>query len=355
MRQLEKSLLQALNDAKGKILDDDSVITSLETLKKEAAEISMKVEETDKVIGEIETVSQQYMPLSQACSNIYFTLDSLSQIHFLYQYSLHFFLDIFHSVLYNNVRLKEVSDHGQRLSIITSDLFQVVYCRVTRGMLHTDRLTFAILLARIYLRGLNSEPHLDVEFQHFLKGKDGYLSSSTLAGLEALALSQEEVAALARLAAKIPAFKQLTKKIQGSLDEFKQWLEHPNPEICVPAVWESERPLTAITQSMLKVLLVQAVRPDRVIAAGHQMVDAILGDQFMPAAARELDLSKIVEHEVKAGTPVLLCSAPGFDASGRVDDLAAELNRQITSIAIGSAEGFSQAEKAINSAVKSGR
>ena len=182
LRQLEKSLLQALNDAKGKILDDDSVITSLETLKQEASEISKKVEETDKVIGEIETVSQQYMPLSQACSNIYFTLDSLSQVHFLYQYSLHFFLDIFHSVLYNNIRLKEVSDYGQRLSIVTSDLFQVVYCRVARGMLHSDRITFAILLCRIHLRGLNAEPHLDAEFQHFLRGKDGFLNNAALPG-----------------------------------------------------------------------------------------------------------------------------------------------------------------------------
>ena len=70
LRQLEKSLLQALNDAKGKILDDDSVITTLETLKQEAADISKKVEETDKVIAEIETVSQQYMPLSQVRGNL---------------------------------------------------------------------------------------------------------------------------------------------------------------------------------------------------------------------------------------------------------------------------------------------
>lgn len=65
LRQLGKQLLQALNEAKGKILDDDSVITTLETLKQEAADISKKVEETDKVIAEIETVSQQYKPLSQ--------------------------------------------------------------------------------------------------------------------------------------------------------------------------------------------------------------------------------------------------------------------------------------------------
>lgn len=65
---MEKSLLQALNDAKGKILDDDSVIATLETLKKEADDIGQKVEETDKVIAEIETVSQQYLPLSQVCA-----------------------------------------------------------------------------------------------------------------------------------------------------------------------------------------------------------------------------------------------------------------------------------------------
>lgn len=46
-------------------------------------------------------------------------------MHFLYQYSLHFFLDIYHTVLYENSNLKSVSDHMQRLSLITKDLFQV--------------------------------------------------------------------------------------------------------------------------------------------------------------------------------------------------------------------------------------
>jgi dynein heavy chain 1 len=58
---------------------------------------------------------------------------------------------------------------------------------------------------------------------------------------------------------------------------------------------------------------------------------------------------------LNAGTPALLCSVTGFDASGRVDDLAAELNKQISSIAIGSAEGFNQAERAINMACKTGK
>lgn len=80
LRQLEKSLLQALNEVKGRILDDDTIITTLENLKKEAAEVTRKVEETDIVMQEVETVSQQYLSLSSACSSIYFTMESLNQV-----------------------------------------------------------------------------------------------------------------------------------------------------------------------------------------------------------------------------------------------------------------------------------
>lgn len=61
----------------------------------------------------------------QACSSIYFTLDALHQVHFLYQYSLHFFLDVFTDVLSNNPNIKDHTDYTRRLSIITNDLFQV--------------------------------------------------------------------------------------------------------------------------------------------------------------------------------------------------------------------------------------
>ena len=44
-----------------------------------------------------------------------------------------------------------------------------------------------------------------------------------------------------------------------------------------------------------------------------------------------------------------------FFKLGRVDDLATELGRTMTSIAIGSEEGFTQADKAINTASKNGR
>ncbi|CAG9813267.1 unnamed protein product [Phaedon cochleariae] len=270
LRQLEKSLLQALNDAKGKILDDDSVITTLETLKREAAEIGQKVEETDKVISEIETVSQQYLPLSQACSNTYFTMDSLNQ---------------------------------------------VVYERVARGMIHNDRLTFAILLCRIHLKGVLNEQNLDQEFSFFLRCKEGVFSNSNDLSVEGLNNDQQE--AVTRLSSRLPAFRKLAEKIRD-MPEFGAWLQQSTPEQAVPQLWIEEKQLSAIGTAMYQLLVIQAFRPDRVIAAAQNFVSIVLGNEFMYQAEKELDLAACVEKEIRSNVPALLCSVPGFDASGKV-------------------------------------
>ena len=129
------------------------MITTLETLKTEAAEITEKVKKTDEVMIEVEAVTDQYRNLASACSSIFFTLEGLHAVHFMYQYSLRFFLEIFQSVLYNNPRLKEKKEPIARLNLLIECLFQSVYDRVSRGLLHNDCITFGMLVARIRLKG----------------------------------------------------------------------------------------------------------------------------------------------------------------------------------------------------------
>ena len=351
LRQLEKSLLQALNEAKGRILDDDHVISTLEKLKNEAAEISKKVEETDKVMAEVESVSQQYQPLSQACSSIYFTLEGLNQIHFLYQYSLHFFLDIYSDVLTKNPNLNGVTEPNARLSRITRDLFETVFKRVTRGMIHEDWLVFALLLCKIHLRGFSAEPNFELEFNHFLKGKESLISAKKQ--IQASGLTPEQLDSCTALS-KLPAFRSLEEKLR-SVPELSSWTSSGSPESQVLKLWDDERLLTPVGIAMHQLLVIQALRPDRTIAMSHEVVSAVLGPGFFGTAENELDLSSVVEKEMKGTNPILMCSVPGYDASGRVDDLATELGKNLTSIAIGSAEGFSQADKAINSSAKQGK
>ncbi|CAF0861312.1 unnamed protein product [Adineta steineri] len=101
-------------------------------------------------------------------------------------------------------------------------------------------------------------------------------------------------------------------------------------------------------------LLTRAVRPDRLIIAAKSFVESVFGSEFVQKADALLNLEQIINEEIQGLTPILLCSVPGHDASNRVEELATNLNKNLTSIAIGSAEGFSLAEQAINTAAKQG-
>ena len=371
LRLLEKSLLQALNDSKGRILDDDSVISTLERLKLEADDISRKVADTDRVIEEVNSVSQKYNPFSTACSSIFFTMDRLNQVHSLYQYSLDFFLGILDDVLNKNTNLDGITDKARRLDVITENLFENVYRRITRGMLHDDWLLFATLLCRIHLKVLNPEQNHEKGFDYYLRNRragpklaydiasnslsESDKTSPTFSGVQWLSNKQNE--SLESLTQScLEEFKTIDQTIVSQKQSVKQWLDSARPELSVPALWNSNAsPASPNAQAIRCLILIQALRPDRVPAMTEIFVRTVLGAKFVDLAETDVQLGTIVDKEIKASTPVLLCSAPGYDASGRVDDLAAEMSRPITSIAMGSAEGFYQAEVAINGAAKSGK
>lgn len=57
---------------------------------------------------------------------------------------------------------------------------------------------------------------------------------------------------------------------------------------------------------------------------------------------------------ISPNSPLMLVSAPGFDASYRVEQLAKQVNKKYTAVAIGSPEAFAVAFTAIRNASNSG-
>ena len=114
-------------------------------------------------------------------------------------------------------------------------------------------------------------------------------------------------------------------------------------------LWEEdEKAFTPCQRAMHAMLAVQALRADRLPAAAMEFVATTLGRDFVRAAEGEVDLGMVVETQIQPATPILMCSVPGYDASSRVDDLATELGKPLTSITIYSGKGFCNAEVAIN-------
>lgn len=234
LRTLEKLLLQALNESTGNILDDDKVIDTLETLKREAAEITHKVEETDVVMKEVEQVTAEYLPLAQACSSVFFVLEQLNTISHFYQFSLRFFLDIFDNVLHHNPNLKNITDYNRRREILLNDLFLTVFKRTSRALLHRDHLMLAVSLAQVKLRGLEE---ITDELEFLLESGEGIHQPSSQSSVGANLLTPEQAARM-QLFAKHSIFKPVEGHIADNEETWASFLSAPNPENNVPMPWE---------------------------------------------------------------------------------------------------------------------
>ncbi|KAI8361054.1 dynein heavy chain [Mortierella sp. GBAus27b] len=344
LRHLEKSLLQALNESKGNILDDDNVIGTLEKLKKEAAEVTLKVQETDGVMQEVEQTTAVYSPLANACSSIFFVMEQLNQIHHFYQFSLDFFSDIFNFILHDNPALSAVKDYDQRLEILTRDLFSVSYKRASLALLHDDHIAFAMLLGQVKVRGSPSQAD-EAEYDFFL-AKDTHLSGGDVKA----EFTEDQRAERIEEFSKLPVFKNIAMHVANNGDDWAKFWNDSKPELHVPEFWDATN--NNVINEFRKLLVIKCFRPDRILAATSRYIDMIFTPGFVGQS--QLEFGKLVREEVKANTPVSLCSVPGHDAAYRVDNLAQEQGVRVASVAMGSPEGFGLADQAIASATKNG-
>ncbi|RIA96574.1 dynein heavy chain [Glomus cerebriforme] len=351
LRHLEKSLLQALSESKGNILDNAVVLNTLETLKKEAAEITQKVQETESIMQEVEEVTAQYTPLAQACSSVFFVMEQMNLLHHFYQFSLEYFYEIFQFILHENPNLKDVTDTSTRLDILKRDLFNVSFKRVSRSLLHEDYVTYAILLSQIKMRGSPNAVD-ETEYDFLLSGGDVVPGSHATAkelGLPADLFDSDQLCKIKEFIT-LPCFSNLTRHIASNLSDWKEFMETDSAEDCVPKCWDSGLPDTVV--QLRKILIVKCFRPDRLIPAVTQLVAVAFDPRFINQAV--LDLKDMVLNEIQPTTPISLCSVPGYDASFRVDNLVAEVNVRCTSVAMGSQEGFALADQAISNSIKNG-
>ncbi|OZJ04271.1 hypothetical protein BZG36_02479 [Bifiguratus adelaidae] len=350
LRHLEKSLLNALNESKGNILDDDKVIETLERLKREAAEVTVKMEDTDSIVQKVEQTTAIYTPLARACSSIFFLLEQLDSIHHFYQFSLDFFNSIFNKVLLDNPHLKDVQDSEARLQVILSDLFLTTYQRTTLTLLHDDHIMFAMLLARIKLRG---DPQLEVDYDRLLD--DHEISTPALPrskfARDNEGASSEETQRL-ELISRLSGYGNIFSYVKEHDSEWMEFLTTHNAEKYNLPALDADGIDNPTVIAVRNANLVRSFRPDRLAASLSLWVNKVLGADLYDMSI--LDLANVVLKETSAATPIVLCSAPGYDASYRVDNLVKELNKTCTSVAMGSAEGLALGDQAIATASKSG-
>ncbi|KAM7195585.1 Dynein heavy chain, N-terminal region 1 domain containing protein [Rhypophila sp. PSN 637] len=332
LRQLEKRLLQALNESRGNILDDDNVIQTLETLKTEAAEISTKMSNTEGVMAEVEQITLQYNIIARSCSAVFAVLEQLHYLNHFYQFSLQYFLDIFHSVLHGNPNLASETNHNVRRDIIVKDLFVTTFKRTALSLLQKDRITLAMLLAQASPYKMD-KTLLDVILDEKIEGKD--VSTQPEA--------RDEVFSRAR---RITALKD---KLDGvPSEDWERFFGEELAENFVPKIWDDST--EANDRALISLLLIKLFRIDRFVPAAERFATLVFGSDLFDVVE---DLKQTVD-QVSATRPISMVSSPGFDASYKVDGLVERMRVRCTNIAMGSSEGENSANSAIANAAQTG-
>ncbi|XP_049749389.1 dynein axonemal heavy chain 11 isoform X2 [Elephas maximus indicus] len=311
LKHLEDDLLLHLSAAEGSFLDDTRLVERLETTKATAAEIERKVIEAKENETQINKARECYRPVAARASLLYFVINDLRKINPIYQFSLKAFNTLFLRAIEH---ADKVDDPQERISSLVESITHAVFLYASQALFEKDKLTFLSQMAFQILLKKNEIDPLELDFllrftvEHTYLSPVDFLTTQSWSAIKAVALLEE--------------FRGIDRDVEGSAKQWKKWVESECPEKeKLPQEWKKK----GLIQ---KLIILRAMRPDRMTYALRNFVEEKLGSRYVEGT--RLDLVKAFEESSPA-TPVFFILSPGVDALKDLEILGKKLGFTIDS------------------------
>ncbi|KAG7298071.1 hypothetical protein JYU34_018841, partial [Plutella xylostella] len=304
LKTLEDDLLKRLASAGPDILSDSALVINLETTKKTAADVEVKVEESKSTAVKIDEARERYRRAATRASLLYFILNDLYKINPMYQFSLKAYSVVFTDAL---AKAEPAEDLETRVRNLLDNITFAVFVYTSRGLFEKDKLVFLFLIT---LQILQDEGKIDqLELDFLLK----YAVAPVTSPLPWLtAAGWGGVTALSRL----EAFDGLDKDIEGATKRWQKYTEGEAPERDkLPGEWKNKTALQ-------RLCIMRALRPDRMTYASSAFCEENLGTKFVEARTPSLEKSF---EESTATTPIFFILSPGVDPLKDLEKLGRKL------------------------------
>merc|ERR1719183_1822313 len=102
-------MLNTISAVEGSILDDDRVVTGMETLMTEGVQVEEQIAKSADVMKEVQQAISTFEPLGEICRELFVLLKAMRDISFLYEFSAKGFMSVLECVL---ERLGPVAEGG---------------------------------------------------------------------------------------------------------------------------------------------------------------------------------------------------------------------------------------------------
>ncbi|XP_055739819.1 dynein axonemal heavy chain 11-like [Salvelinus fontinalis] len=265
----------------------------------------MKVLEAKVNEVKINEAREHYRPVAVRSSLLYFIMNDLNKINPMYQFSLKAFNVVFHKA----VEQAEVcEDVRGRVNTLIDGITYSTFNYISRGLFERDKLTFTAQLAfqlllmskEIDVRELDFLLRFNID--HIYICPVDFLSNQAWSAIKTMSFTDE--------------FRGLDRDIEGSPKRWKKVVESECPEKeKFPQEWKAK-------SSLQKLIMMRALRPDRMTYAVRNFVEEKLGVKY--TERRKTEFAKSFRESGPA-SPVFFILSPGVDPLKDVESLGRKL------------------------------
>lgn len=319
MQKLEHDLLVKLTTVKGSLVDDESVLYTLNITKDTVSDVSEKLDVAGKTQASINEMRENYRSIATRGSVLYFLIVEMGMVNPMYQNSLQQFLEQFDLSLANSTVSTSLD---RRIKYITEYLTYTIFKYKCRGLYEVHKTLFTILLALKVDMDLGKITRN--QFEYFIKG-GASIDIDSIRPKPFDWLTDICWMNLGMLQTMAP-FDDILNLIETNGIAWKKWYEKSKPE---KETMPNELEKLSVFE---KLLVIRAWCPDRTLNQAFQYVGHSLGPQFVESVMFNIEEMYM---ESKSNTPLICFLSMGSDPSGLIEKTAKKMEIPFHSVSMG--------------------
>ena len=345
IHKTEQDILNKLSVSSEELLESDGLIFSLEESKKLSDEATVQINNAKITEERIDNNRSLYLPLSNLATLVFFSINELSNLEDIYQFSISWFIkDILISSLKENEYDKSVVTQKtnefieERIKILSTSLLKVGYTAVCRSLLNRDKLVFSLMLL---IRKLSSEGIISKEDVTF------FLENGDIASLKSSMLKNkphffdEIIWKKLCLTENLESLHTLCETINNNKPQWEPFIKETLEN---NSDYEKHLDIPNFGELSLfhRLMILKIINQESLIPYTRIVISEYLGKDLGHVPLFTIDDL----YEMSSfNTPLMLIVTPGLDPTNDVRKIAEENNKEIVSVSLGQG----QSQKALNS------
>jgi len=132
------------------ILDDKELIENLENSKSRSMTIQLDIESKEEVEAVLNKTREDYRPIAERGSILYFSITDMSEINQMYQNSLQYVKQLFNDAIQSEKKVKSSENEEIQkkllqglVNVITKDLYE----KICIGLFEEHKVVYAFIIA----------------------------------------------------------------------------------------------------------------------------------------------------------------------------------------------------------------